>query len=77
MQLISVHEKISDLVEKHPEAVDILVSLGFVHLKNPAMLNTVGKIMTISKAAKRHQIDYETIKKAFNEAQIDLMEEQL
>ena len=77
MQLISVHETIIDLVDEHPEVAEILVSLGFKHLKNPAMLKSVGKVMTISKAAQRHQVDFETIKKAFNDANFDIKEESL
>ena len=62
---ISLHEKVFNLVKNNPEIVDIMVDLGFVHMKDPAMLNTVGKIMTLSKASKTHKISYETLEETF------------
>ncbi len=77
MKLISVHEKIFSLVQKDPEVLDVLLELGFHHMSNPEMVSTVGKIMTISKASIRHKLSYDEVKQAFNQKDIDLMEESL
>lgn len=77
MKLISVNEKIFNLVQQDPEVLDVLLELGFHHMADPDMVSTVGKIMTISKAANRHKLSYEEVKQAFNLRGIDLMEESL
>lgn len=74
---ISLHEKVYDLVSKYPETRQIIVSLGFTHMKDDAMLNTAGRIMTLSKAAKRHNLDYQTLKDAFEKEGYQLKEETL
>lgn len=77
MQLISINDKVYDVIQQYPETLDILVSLGFTHLSNPAMLATAGKVMTISKAAKRHNLTYEQIELAFSDKGFQLKEKEL
>ena len=41
-----------DITKTYPEVIDIMANLGFDEIKKPAMLNSVGRIMTIPKGAK-------------------------
>jgi hypothetical protein len=49
------------LVQKYPELIDIMKILGFSDISKPAMLHSVGKIMTIPKGAKMKRIRMEDI----------------
>jgi hypothetical protein len=50
---INAETKIHDLLKKHPDLVDFLITVSpkFKALKNPIMRQTVGKVATIGKAA--------------------------
>lgn len=74
---ISLHDKIFDLVSEHPAIKEILIDLGFVHLSDQKMLNTVGKIMTIAKASKRHRLTYLQLKEAFEKHGYQLKEDSI
>ena len=65
MKTISIHTTIATLVKTNPEVIDIMISLGFTEVKNPLMLSTVGKIMTLAKGAKMKKIPMDTIRHAF------------
>lgn len=65
MEKISINVPIKQLIEKHPKIKDIMYSLGFVHIVNPTMLNTVGKIITIKKGVEKHKLDMEMVKQTF------------
>ena len=41
--------------------------LGFESITNPGMLNTVGRVMTISKGAAMRSVPLEKIKEKFEE----------
>lgn len=40
------------VLDSHPELLDILVDLGFKPLANPAMRQSVGKVVTIKQGCK-------------------------
>lgn len=42
-----------------------MVSLGFKHIADAAMLNTVGRIITIKKGVQKHKLDLEMVKETF------------
>ncbi|HEY8420898.1 MAG TPA: DUF1858 domain-containing protein [Thermoclostridium sp.] len=56
-----------ELTGEYPEIINILKSLGFENITNPALLKTAGKVMTIPKAAKIKNIDLNTILDKFSE----------
>ncbi len=68
---VSVHE----LVKRFPEALHIMVDLGFRDIQRPGMLNTVGRFMTLKKGCKLKGIDYEEAKAALAKVGIILQEE--
>lgn len=49
---IDLNQSVYDITKTYPEVIDIMVNLGFDEIKKPAMLNSVGRIMTIPKGAK-------------------------
>lgn len=68
-------EKIYDIVNKHPDAINIMAELGFKDILKPGMLATAGKIMTIEKGAKIKNISWDNIVKAFNEHGYSIIKE--
>lgn len=77
MKHISIDDKIFDIVEQNNDVKNILVCLGFIHLNDPMMYKTIAKVMTIRKAAKRHDISFEQLEESFNKYGYDILEEEL
>lgn len=69
---LSINVPIKKLVDQHPKVLDIMVSLGFKHIAEPAMLNTAGRIITIKKGAEKHKLDLEFVKERFLEDGFEL-----
>lgn len=44
---IDLNWSVYDITKTYPEVIDIMANLGFDEIKKPAMLNSVGRIMTI------------------------------
>lgn len=64
-KIIDFNKTVYELVKQYPQIEDIMVNLGFTEIKNKVMLNSVGKLMTISKGAKMKKIDLQKIVEAF------------
>jgi len=43
---------VKQVLDSHPELLDILVDLGFKPLANPAMRQSVGKVVTLKQGCK-------------------------
>lgn len=56
MKVISTSDTIFDLVTLHPELKEVLFELGFIDIIKPGMLNTAGRLMTLSKGSKLKKI---------------------
>lgn len=65
MKKINLQTSVYDLIKQDPEIQNIMVELGFSDLKNPAMLNTVGRYMTLAKGSRLKKIPMEKIIAAF------------
>lgn len=61
-QTIDLNVAVYDVVKKNPEVIDLLVELGFNPLKNPMMLNSIGRTTTIKKGAKLIGLSLDEIK---------------
>ncbi|HAI52088.1 MAG: DUF1858 domain-containing protein [Limnochordia bacterium] len=59
---IDLNKTVYELVQEHPELVQILAELGFASITNPAMLKTAGRVMTLPKGAALKGKDLEEIK---------------
>ena len=53
---IDLNKTVYELTAQYPELIDIMAELGFSEITKKAMLNSVGKIMTIPKGAKMKKI---------------------
>ncbi|MHA6533804.1 DUF1858 domain-containing protein [Paenibacillus sp. BAC0078] len=71
---LSLEESIFELVNRHPEVVDIMVELGFHDITRPGMLQTAGRFMTLSKGVKLKRMDLETVRLAFERYGFEFLE---
>lgn len=49
MTTISLHMPVNELVATHPDIIPVMVGMGLDGVTNPALLNTVGRFMTLEK----------------------------
>lgn len=47
--IIDVSIPVAEVVDKHPEVLEILVELGFKPLTNPIMRNTIGRKVSLKQ----------------------------
>jgi hypothetical protein len=64
-KVLNMEESVFDLVNRHPEALEIMVELGFRDIAVPGMLQTAGRFMTLSKGIKLKKMDTDTVKQTF------------
>ncbi|MDO5079018.1 MAG: DUF1858 domain-containing protein [Streptococcus minor] len=62
MNIIDLSIPVAEVVEQHPEVLDLLVELGFTPLANPLMRQTLGRAVSIEQGAKMKGIDMAKIK---------------
>ncbi|KRQ87610.1 hypothetical protein ABG79_00411 [Caloramator mitchellensis] len=65
MKVLDLKKSLKEIVEEHPEVLDIMKELGFNEIVKPGMINTVGRVMTIPKGALMRGIDLDKIKETF------------
>jgi biotin carboxylase len=74
-KIIDLNKSVYELYSENPEVIEILATVGFAEItKNPAMLATAGRIMTIPKASKKKNVPLETIKQAFIDKGYEIVE---
>jgi len=61
MKHVDLNESVYVMCSNYPEIKSILRELGFHHITNAVMLNTVGKRMTIPKGALMKGIELNII----------------
>ena len=49
---IDVSIPVAQVIDQHPEVLDLLVELGFKPLANPIMRNTVGRKVSLKQGSK-------------------------
>ena len=59
---IDLSRPVYGICTEHPEIRELMISLGFKELANPAMFNTAARFVTIPKGAETHGIDLELVK---------------
>lgn len=64
-KILNLDKSVYELIKEYPEVEEVMRSLGFDSITNPAMLNTAGRIMTIPKGAFMKKMDIAVIEKAF------------
>ncbi|MEO3944168.1 DUF1858 domain-containing protein [Gorillibacterium sp. CAU 1737] len=71
---VQMKESIYDLAGRHPEAIEIMVELGFRDIAKPGMLQTAGRFMTLEKGIRLKKKDAEEVKDAFRQRGFQIME---
>ncbi|RVU70959.1 MULTISPECIES: DUF1858 domain-containing protein [Lactobacillus] len=64
-KVINFSEPIIKLAKRYPDFVEIMADCGFTKIKEPGLLKTIGRVMTISMGAKVMGVDKEKVKAAF------------
>ncbi len=67
MKKINLNIPVKRAVQEYPEIIDILVSVGLKNITNPAMLNTVGRFVSIKEGAKMRNVALDLIKEKLTE----------
>lgn len=63
-----IDDTLYNVAKAYPEAVDILVSAGLDNLKDPSMLETLGKTITLEQALKMKKVNVATFEERLVEA---------
>jgi hypothetical protein len=63
---IDLSRSVYDICRDHPDVLGIMKALGFENITNPGILNTAGRVMTISKGASLKKIPMEKIIEVFS-----------
>ncbi len=56
--VIDVSIPVAQVIDQHPEVLDLLVELGFKPLANPIMRNTVGRKVSLKQGSKIRRHSY-------------------
>lgn len=64
---IDLNKTVYELTKDYPELIDIMAALGFKEVTKKAMLNSMGKIMTLPKGLKIKNIPMDKIISALKE----------
>lgn len=59
--VIDVSIPVAQVIDQHPEVLDLLVELGFKPLANPIMRNTVGRKVSLKQGSKLEATPMEKI----------------
>jgi len=65
MKNIHLDTSIYDLIEDYPEIKEIIIELGFKTIAKAALLESVGKIMTLRKGSLMKKIEVSFIVSVF------------
>jgi hypothetical protein len=65
---ITADQLVAEVLDRHPDLLEIFVSYGFAPLKNPLMRATVARITTIRRACATLDVDLEWFLAALNAA---------
>lgn len=67
MKIIDANTKVYYLITTYPEIKSILMSLGFLCVKNDLCVQSLARVMTLKSASKLRKIDYLHMKEVFEE----------
>ncbi len=73
-KVVDLSKTVYELCEKEPEIIEVMKSLGFDSISNPAMLRTAGRFMTIPKGADMKGISMEEVRIAFEQHGFKIIE---
>ena len=64
---LDITKSVYELCREDKDIIGIMKTLGFEQIADPAMLNTVGRFMTVPKGAVLKKISMDDIKRVFDE----------
>jgi uncharacterized protein involved in response to NO len=64
---ITKDTKVFDIVDQHPETLQVFLDFGFTQMANPVMRNTMGRVASIEMATKMHSVDINKFLKVLND----------
>lgn len=73
--VIDLEMTIYELCTADPSFTEVMVELGFVDITKPAMLKTVGRMMTLTKGARMKGMSLEDIKTKLIHKGYEIIEE--
>ena len=60
-KIIDFQKTVYELCKDDPFVIEMMIELGFEQITKPGMLQTAGRVMTISKGARMRGIDLSDI----------------
>ncbi len=73
-KVIDISKSVYELCREYPELQEILASIGFKDIMLPGMINTAGRIMTLTKGSKAKGIPIEKIKEELTQRGFEIKE---
>lgn len=61
MNPITKEDTIYTICTEYPQVIDILYNFGFTQIKQPMMIQTVGRYMSLKKGCDMRGFDYEEL----------------
>lgn len=58
---IDLNQPVADLLDQHPELLDLLLERGFTPLANPALRKTLGKVTSLKAGSRMAGISLDKI----------------
>lgn len=74
MKTIDGNRTVYELIQENSALKEVLVDLGLTPLNNPAMLNTVGRMMSLNDGIKQIALSKEELVKGLEKANYQLKE---
>ncbi|MDU6630836.1 MAG: DUF438 domain-containing protein, partial [Lachnoanaerobaculum sp.] len=74
-KILDLNKPVFELAKEYPDFIEIFAGLGFKDIKNPVMLNSMGRFITINKGAEMKGIPLEKIKEVFREHGYEIAED--
>lgn len=62
-KIINLHTPIKTFADQYDDFVEDMYDIGFTRIKQPGMLNTVGRVMNLKLGARAMNLDLEKVKK--------------
>lgn len=61
MTQITIDDTIHSIAAAYPEIIDLLADFGFTQIRQPMMIQTVGRYMTLRKGCEMRGFDIELL----------------
>lgn len=74
MKIINGNKSVYELIKENPDLKEVLVGLGLTPLNNDAMLNTVGRMMTLKDGIKQIDLSEKDLAIGLEKANYELKE---